>query len=65
MPVFAFRHYAQDGGKFPPGALAELGVRHGELGERKAGMWPYLALIAGAIVVYVANMYFHLPAPPA
>jgi amino acid transporter len=61
LPVFAFRHYVQDSGRFPPGALAELGVRHGELGERKAGMWPYLALIAGAIVVYLADRYFQLP----
>jgi hypothetical protein len=62
IPVFAFRHYGQDGGKFPPDALAELGLKHGELGQRKAGMWPYLALLAGAIVVLWSNWYFQLPA---
>lgn len=61
IPVFAFRHYAQDKGRFPPDALAELGVKHGELGERKAGMLPYLVLIAGAIVVILSDRFFQLP----
>ncbi|MGE3831174.1 MAG: APC family permease [Parvibaculaceae bacterium] len=62
LPVFAFRHYVQDGGRFPAGALADLGLKEGEMGERRAGMLPYIALIAGAIVVLLANWYFQLPA---
>ena len=62
IPVFAFRHYLQDGGKFPPAALAELGLKDGDMGERKAGMLPYLALIVGVIVVLWANWFFVLPA---
>ncbi|MGE3874760.1 MAG: APC family permease [Parvibaculaceae bacterium] len=61
IPVFAYRHYVQDGGKFPAGALADLGLKEGELGERKAGMLPYLTLAAGLIVVLVANWVFVLP----
>lgn len=61
IPVFIFRHYIQDGGKFPKGALEELGLKEGDLGERKAGMWPYLALAAGAAVVLWANWFFVLP----
>jgi amino acid transporter len=61
IPVFYFRHYVQDGGKFPAEALADLGITNGELGERKAGMLPYAALVAGAVVVLVANWYFVLP----
>ncbi len=61
IPVFYFRHYVQDGGRFPQGALDDLGLKEGEMGERKAGMWPYLTLIAGAIVVLWANWYFELP----
>ncbi len=62
IPVFYYRHYIQDGGKFPAGALSALGLKDGDMGERKAGMWPYLTLIAGAIVVLVANAVFQLPA---
>jgi amino acid transporter len=61
IPVFWFRHYVQDQGKFPKEAYDDLGLAYGELGERKAGMLPYLTLIAGALVVLVANWYFILP----
>jgi amino acid transporter len=61
IPVFIFRHYIQDGGKFPKGALEELGLKEGDLGERKAGMWPYVTLIAGAVLVLWANWFFVLP----
>jgi amino acid transporter len=61
FPVFYFRHYVQDSGRFPSGALADLGLKDGEMGERKAGMLPYVALIAGAILVLWANWYFVLP----
>ncbi|HEY6918598.1 MAG TPA: APC family permease [Tabrizicola sp.] len=62
LPVFWFRHYYQDGGKFPKEAYDDLGLPYGELGERKAGVLPYLALILGAGVVLWANWFFVLPA---
>jgi amino acid transporter len=62
IPVFAYRHYMQDGGRFPKDALEELGLKDGDLGERKAGMLPYLTLAAGAAVVLWANWFFVLPA---
>lgn len=61
FPVFYFRHYIQDGGKFPKGALDDLGLVEGEMGERKAGVLPYMTLIAGAAVVLWANWFFTLP----
>ncbi len=61
IPVFAYRHWVQDGGKFPAAALEALGLKDGDLGERKAGMLPYLTLLAGVIVVVLANWYFVLP----
>ena len=61
IPVFCYRHYMQDGGQFPKGALEELGLKEGEMGERRAGMLPYLALVAGAAVVLWANWFFVLP----
>ena len=51
----------QDGGKFPPEALEDLGLSNGDLGERKAGFLPYLALIVGAAIVLWANWFFVLP----
>ncbi len=62
FPVFYYRHYIQDGGKFPKGALDELGLKEGDMGEKKAGMLPYITLAAGAAVVLLANWFFQLPA---
>ena len=62
VPVFWYRHYVQDGGKFPKEAYDDLGLPYGELGARKAGFLPYLALILGAAVVLWANWFFVLPA---
>ena len=62
LPVFAFRHYIRDGGKFPDGAMDDLGLMGQDLGVRKAGILPYLALVAGLAIVIVANWFFQLPA---
>ena len=62
IPVFIFRHYMQDGGRFPDQALADLGLKGQDLGERKAGMLPYLTLVAGIAVVLISNYLFPLPA---
>ncbi len=61
IPVFWYRHYYQDKGRFPKAAYDDLGLKEGDLGERKAGFLPYLALIAGAVVVLWANWFFVLP----
>ncbi len=61
VPVFWYRHYMQDGGKFPKEAYEDLGLAYGELGERKAGIWPYVTLVLGAGVVLWANWFFVLP----
>ncbi|MFN3578121.1 MAG: APC family permease [Tabrizicola sp.] len=62
FPVFWYRHYVVDKGKFPREAYDDLGLPYGELGERKAGFLPYLALVAGAAVMLWANWFFVLPA---
>jgi amino acid transporter len=61
IPVFIFRHYMQDGGRFPDQALADLGLAGQDLGERKAGFLPYLTLIAGVAVVVISNWMFPMP----
>lgn len=62
LPVFAYRHYFQDRGRFPPEAMDDLGLAGQDLGVRKAGMLPYLALGAGLSIVLFANWFFQLPA---
>ena len=58
IPVFFYRHYIQDRGKFPAQMLEDLGVKPGETMNRKAGILPYLTLIAGVAVVFVSNWFF-------
>jgi amino acid transporter len=64
IPVFFFRHYIQDKGKFPAEMLSELNLKGQDLGERKAGILPYVTLILAAIIVVMSHYYFQLP-PPA
>jgi amino acid transporter len=65
IPVFWYRHYLQDKGRFPREAMIDLGLPAdgdtSHLGERRAGMLPYLTLILGAIIVVWANWFFVLP----
>jgi len=61
IPVFVFRHYIQDGGKFPREAYEDMGLAYGERGERRAGILPYVALVAGLALVIWANWFFVLP----
>ena len=61
LPVFWYRHYVVDGGRFPPEAMADLGLKAGETGERRAGVLPYLALALGAVIVLWSNWFFVLP----
>ncbi len=61
VPVFWFRHYVQDGGKFPDHMFKDLGLTTAEVKNKRAGILPYLALIAGATIVLVSNWFFQLP----
>jgi amino acid transporter len=61
IPVFWYRHYVTDRGQFPHRMLEDLGIRDiGHLGEKKAGMLPYVTLAAGVIVVLASNYIFTL-----
>jgi hypothetical protein len=40
--------------------LEDLGCTGGQLGERKAGVLPYLALAGGVLVVLAAARFFRL-----
>ncbi len=58
IPVFLFRHYVQDKGRFPDHMYDDLGIQHGELLVKKAGIKPYLALVAGLAVVVTGAWIF-------
>lgn len=61
LPVFAYRHYVTDKGRFPEKMLEDLAVGgNTDLSVRKAGMLPYITLAAGVAVVIIANQVFHL-----
>ena len=62
VPLFLYRHYVQDGGRFPVHMLEDLGMPANALSRKKAGMLPYLTLAAGVLVVLVSNWLFPLPA---
>ena len=51
VPVFLFRHYVQDKGKFPETMVEDmhLGAEAGV--SNRAGILPYLAIAAGIAVV--------------
>lgn len=47
IPVFCYRHYIKDKGKFPIHMLDDIGIAQSDLVIRKAGILPYLTLAAG------------------
>ncbi|MFH3480783.1 APC family permease [Xanthobacter sp. V4C-8] len=60
IPVFIYRHYIQDGGKFPHETFEDLTIGDGKHTQKRAGMLPYLALVAGLVVVLASNWLFQL-----
>lgn len=59
VPVFLYRHYVTDGGKFPDYMLADL-VPPGEteLTPTRAGMLPYLVLAGNALAIWAGYHIF-------
>lgn len=51
IPVFAFRHYVQDKGQFPASDGKQDGPVARRIVQPKAGVLPYLALLAAAATV--------------
>lgn len=56
VPVFIYRHFVQDKGVFPRAMLEDMHIAADEGGvTNRAGILPYVALIGGAVVVYIAH----------
>jgi amino acid transporter len=55
VPVFIFRHYIQDKGHFPADMAEDLGHDTGACEIKRAGIWPYVVVVAGIGVVIVTH----------
>lgn len=55
VPVFIFRHYIQDKGHFPADMAEDLGHDTGASEIKRAGIWPYVVVVAGIGVVIVTH----------
>ncbi len=54
-PIFVYRHYWQDKGLFPDVMAEDLGLDSGSAAVKRAGIWPYVVLIAGVAVVVLTH----------
>jgi amino acid transporter len=61
IPVFAYRHYWQDKGKFPVSEGTADDPFEKELVVPRAGWLPYAALAACAVLVWSAHQWAQLP----
>jgi hypothetical protein len=50
-----YRHYVRDKGVFPAAMADDLDLGSGEKVGNRAGVWPYVTLLAGALVVYLSH----------
>ena len=55
VPVFVYRHFVQDKGVFPPDMAQDLDMVDGERIVKRAGIWPYVVLVLGIVVVAVSH----------
>jgi amino acid transporter len=55
VPVFIYRHYVRDQGRFPPDLAEELGHGSGESAIKRAGIWPFVVLGLGIAVVALTH----------
>jgi hypothetical protein len=54
IPVFLFRHYVTDKGKFPERMLDDMELRD-QTFVKKAGAWPYITLIAAVLLIVISH----------
>jgi hypothetical protein len=61
VPVFVFRHYVQDKGRFPDAMLEDMDLRPDAERRQRAGVLPYLSLALCALVVWGTHALAVLP----
>jgi amino acid transporter len=59
IPVFVYRHYIRDKGRFPAEMAEdlELGPTGTNVAVKRAGIWPFVVLAAGIAVVAVTRHF--------
>jgi len=55
LPVFFYRHYVQDKGQFPAAMQEDMHLGSEEGVGTRAGILPYVTLLGGAAVIYIAH----------
>ena len=55
IPVFIYRHYVQDKGRFPEDMAEDLGHYSGASALKRAGVWPYVVIAIGVAVVAITH----------
>jgi hypothetical protein len=58
VPVFAWRHYFVDRGRFPAAMLADLQIADLATAPRRAGWKPYVALAGGVLAMAAGQLAF-------
>jgi amino acid transporter len=58
VPVFAWRHYVADRGRFPAAMLADLQIDDLSTAPRRAGWKPYAALAAAVAAIVAGKLLF-------
>lgn len=55
IPIFFFRHYITDRGRFPAWMQADL-EEGGQLIKKRAGILPYIVLVTGGLTIYAGHL---------
>ena len=55
VPVFIYRHWIQDKGSFPANMVLDLAYVDGQPIVKRAGIWPYVTLVVGVLVVVICH----------
>ena len=55
FPIFVWRHYVVDRGRFPRAMLEDINLSRTDYTVKRAGVLPYLALLGGAVVLAVGS----------
>jgi amino acid transporter len=57
VPLFVYRHYVQDRGRFPEGSIEQQDLQLHGSSYKRAGLWPYVALGVCALLIFVSHNY--------
>lgn len=56
IPIFLWRHYVVDKGRFPKAMLEDIDLSDANYTSRRAGLLPYMALTGGALMLIIGSI---------